>query len=102
LLAGLAAVINLLIQGSNKSIFVVLVVFILTLFLSTFFISFHADASEAIQIIFLMDEHFANRELNADNHVEFNEVIINKMKLRKGFAQKIAQLYNDSNPNSQI
>jgi len=65
LLAGLASVINLIIQGSSKSVFVVLVVFILTLFLSTFFISFHADASESIQIIFLMDEHFANRELNA-------------------------------------
>jgi hypothetical protein len=61
LLAGLAAIINLLIQGSSKSVFVVLVVFILTLFLSTFFISFHADASEAMLIIFLMDEHLAHR-----------------------------------------
>jgi hypothetical protein len=40
---------------------VVLVVFILTLFLSTFFIRFHADASEAMLIIFLMDEHLAHR-----------------------------------------
>lgn len=44
LIAGLTSMINILMQGSNKSIFIVLIVFILTIFLSTFFISFHADA----------------------------------------------------------
>lgn len=54
-LAGLVSTINILLQGKETSLFIALVVFILSLFLSTFFISLHADAAEAIQIIFLLD-----------------------------------------------
>lgn len=55
LLGGIVAVISFFLQGGQPSAFIVLLVFVLTLFLSTFFISIHADAAEAIQIIFLLD-----------------------------------------------
>ena len=45
LLAGLASIVNLFLQGPNKSVFTLLVVFILSLFVSTFFVSFQADVS---------------------------------------------------------
>jgi hypothetical protein len=42
---------------------------VLTLFLSTFFISIHADAAEAIQIIFLLDLELAKKnEKNKSKH----------------------------------
>ena len=65
-LAGLMAIINILLQGGTKSIFIVFVVFVLGLFTCTFFVSFHADATESIQIIFLLDEYFAEKELGGN------------------------------------
>jgi hypothetical protein len=50
---------------------------VLTLFLSTFFISIHADAAEAIQIIFLLDLELAKKnEKNKSKHA------ITTLKLR--------------------
>ena len=49
------AIFALYVKGSI-SIFALLVIMIQTLFISTLFISIHADAAEAIQIIFLADE----------------------------------------------
>ena len=72
LLAGLIAVLNISLQGTRTSVFLVLVVFILGLFIGTFFISLHADATEAIQIIFLMDEYFATKDLPADQRQNLN------------------------------
>ena len=92
LLAGLMAIINLLLQ--NKSIFIVFIVFVLGLFTCTFFISLHADATESIQIIFLLDEYFAEKQLGGSAKKEFNDSVIKKMKFHKPFAAKISQLYN--------
>jgi len=88
------ALINLMMQGSNKSVFIFFMVFALGLFTCTFFISFHADATESIQIIFLLDEYFAEKELGSNTKKEFNDTVIKKMKLHKPFASKISQLYN--------
>jgi hypothetical protein len=80
-----------------------LVVFVLGLFISTFFISFHADATEAIQIVFLMDEHFAAKGLGGIKK-EFNDSIIRRMKLHKDFAAQISKIYYeiDDHRESQI
>jgi hypothetical protein len=59
LLAGLVATVSILLQGKNTSVYIVVVVFLLSLFLTTFFISLHADSAESIQIVFLMDQYFA-------------------------------------------
>ena len=89
------AIINFLLQ--SKSIFIVFIVFVLGLFVCTFFISFHADATESIQIIFLLDEYFAEKEIGGDSaKKEFNDSVIKKMKLHKPFAAKISQLYNSN------
>ena len=55
LILGIMAIFALYVKGSI-SIFALLVIMIQTLFISTLFISIHADAAEAIQIIFLADE----------------------------------------------
>jgi hypothetical protein len=54
LLAGVVGLVNFLLQGKDTSLFVVLVVFILSLFISTLWISLHADATDAIQVTFLL------------------------------------------------
>jgi hypothetical protein len=94
LLAGLISILNISLQGTQTSIFIVLVVFILGLFIATFFISLHADATEAIQIIFLMDEYFATKDMPADQRDHLNDEIIKKMKLNKikTIAPQISQL----------
>jgi hypothetical protein len=69
LLAGIVATISFFLQGSSTSIFIVLLVFLISLFISTFFISLHADAAEAIQIIFLLDYKLAKHgEKNHEKH----------------------------------
>ena len=103
LLAGLMAMINLLLQGPTKSIFILLLVFLLGLFLATFFVSFHADSTESVQIIFLLDEYFAGEEIGQRGNSEgkgvrkeFNDNLIKRMKLQRhrDFAGRIAQVYN--------
>lgn len=64
LIAGIVAIVSFFLQGASTSVFVVLVVFIMALFIATFFISLHADAAESVQIIFLMDEYFATQEMS--------------------------------------
>jgi hypothetical protein len=59
LLAGLVATVSVLFQGKRTSVYIVAVVFLLSLFITTFFISLHADSAESIQIVFLMDQYFA-------------------------------------------
>ena len=61
LLAGLVATVSILLQGKQTSVYIVAVVFMLSLFITTFFISLHADAAESIQIVLLMDQHFASK-----------------------------------------
>lgn len=61
LIAGIVAIVSFFLQGANTSVFVVLVVFLMSLFIGTFFISLHADAAESVQIIFMMDEYFATQ-----------------------------------------
>ncbi len=73
LIAGIVSSINIFQQGSDVSVFIVLVAFIMSLFLSTFFISMHSDAAESIQIMFLMDEHFASKEVPEDQRNQFND-----------------------------
>jgi len=63
LLAGLVATVSIILQGKHTSVYIVVVVFLLSLFLTTFFISLHADSAESIQIVFLMDQYFAMSKL---------------------------------------
>ena len=93
----MASIVNIFLQGSNKSVFTLLVVFLLSLFVSTFFVSFQADVSESIQIIFLMDEYFANQELRSEikndlndsvKKKEFSDPVIKKMRLHNLFEKK--------------
>lgn len=58
LLGGVVGLLNFILQGSERSLFVVLVVFVLGLFISTLWISLHADGTDAIQVTFLLEEKF--------------------------------------------
>ena len=55
LLTGIVAILALYVNG-NISIYALITIMVQTIFVSTLFISLHADATEAIQIIFLTDE----------------------------------------------
>lgn len=65
LIVGVMAILALYIKG-NISIYALLVIMVQTLFIATLFISIHADATEAIQIIFLTDEEFARQRKEDD------------------------------------
>jgi uncharacterized membrane protein YGL010W len=71
LLAGLVAIVSVVLQGSQTSVYIVAVVFLLGLFIATFFISLHADAAESIQIVLLMDQYFASKLLNEEQKRHF-------------------------------
>ena len=47
---------------SNTSIYALLIIIAGSLTFSTFFISFHADLAEAIEIVYLLDQEFIYRE----------------------------------------
>lgn len=55
LLAGIMGIFALYVKG-NISIYALLIIMVNTIFVGTLLISAHADAAEAIQIIFLVDE----------------------------------------------
>ena len=60
LLAGIVTLISLYIKGEIQ-IYTIGVIALLCVFVATFFISLHADASEAIQIMVLCEEEFSKR-----------------------------------------
>lgn len=53
LIAGILAIVSLYINGIGTSFYVMLFVIVQTVFISTLFISLHADAAEALQLILL-------------------------------------------------
>ena len=55
-IAGLVAILSLWLNGEQISQLAIIIVVLLSLFISTFFISIHADAAEATQILFLAEE----------------------------------------------
>ena len=71
LIAGGVAIAGLYLKGSGLSALTILFIILLAIFISTFFISIHADAAEAIQIIFLEDEEFTKRH-NEEQFRKFN------------------------------
>lgn len=62
LIAGGIAIAGLYLKGTGISLYTIGLLIVLGIFISTFFISIHADAAEAIQIIFLEDEQFNKRQ----------------------------------------
>lgn len=60
LLAGIMGIFALYVKG-NISIYALVIVMVQTIFIATLLISIHADAAEAIQIVFLSDEEFSRR-----------------------------------------
>jgi len=62
LIAGGVAIAGLFMKGSGLSTYTIIAIIVLAIFIATFFVSIHADAAEAIQIIFLGDEEFTKRE----------------------------------------
>lgn len=65
LITGIMAIMALYMKG-NISIYALLVIMVQSLFIATLFISVHADATEAIQIIFLTDEEFVHQKKEDD------------------------------------
>ena len=61
LLVGILTIISLYSKG-NISIYAILLIILESLIISTLFISYHADAAEALQIIYLQDQEFINRK----------------------------------------
>ena len=55
-----ASIAALLFKGSIEPYFIIITL-VFGVFISTFFISYHADAAEALQIMFLMSEEFTKR-----------------------------------------
>ena len=53
LIAGFISILGLYLKGTGISLYTIGIIIVLTIFISTFFISLHTDAAEAIQIIFL-------------------------------------------------
>lgn len=51
--AGVVAILSLWLGGEQTSQIAIIIVILFSMFVSTFFISIHADAAEAIQILFL-------------------------------------------------
>ena len=70
----------------NKSIYACLIILIVTLIISTFFISMHADAAEAIQIFYLFDQEFIHR---GENELKHNKEGLNIATTRKEIAEEI-------------
>lgn len=75
----------------NKSIYVFLIIMIGALVISTFFISMHADAAEAIQIIYLLDVEFQYR---GENELKHNKQGLAIATTRKEIAEEIFREYN--------
>ena len=71
LIAGAIGILALYLKGTGISLYAVAFVIAMAIFISTFFISIHADAAEAIQIIFLEDEEFTKRGIE-DVDKKFN------------------------------
>ena len=62
LIAGITAIFGLYLKGLGLSLYAVFLIIMLAIFISTFFISLHADAAEAIQITYLEHEEFVKRQ----------------------------------------
>jgi hypothetical protein len=60
LLIGIMIIFSLYVKGTI-SINALFIIVLITMFISTLFISFHADIAESIQIIFLADEELVKR-----------------------------------------
>ena len=71
LIAGGVAIAGLFMKGSGLSTYTIIAIIVLAIFIATFFVSIHADAAEAIQIIFLEDEEFTKRE-SEETYKKFN------------------------------
>ena len=88
-------IINLLLQGSTTNLPILLTVFVLALFISTFWISLHADASEALQIIVLLDQHFTKISVGEGMNSEDRQgEVFKRMKLRSGLQEELEEDYN--------
>lgn len=75
----------------NKSIYAYLIILVGALVVSTFFISLHADAAEAIQIIYLLDQEFMHR---GEHELKHNKEGLAVATTRKEIAEDIFREYN--------
>ena len=66
------AIFALYVKG-NISIYALLIIMVQSIFIGTLLISTHADATEAIQIIFLVDEEFARRRYQDEHGFDYHE-----------------------------
>ena len=66
LIAGIAGILNLLLQGDMTNLPILTTVFVLSLFVSTFWISLHADACESFQILFMMNWNFTKERAGVE------------------------------------
>ncbi len=66
LITGGISILALYLKGmSSISLFAILAILLITTFICTLFISFHADAADGIQILFLYKEEFDKRKDNS-------------------------------------
>lgn len=61
LISGIVGIIALYLKGTIAP-FAVFIIVVMTIFVCTFFISIHADAAEAILILFLAEEELGKRK----------------------------------------
>lgn len=94
LLSSVVAMVSVGLQGRGTSVYVVGVAFVLGLFLATFLVSLHADATESILVVFLLDEYFATKEAGAWLKEEFNDEVVKHMRLKTPLAGQISKLFN--------
>ena len=82
LVTGIMIILALYLKG-NISIYALLVIMIQTVFISTLFISIHADAAEAIQIIFLADEEFIRQRKEDEKTYDRENLAENLLGFRR-------------------
>lgn len=73
LIAGIASLVGMYISG-NIQLLVIGFILAMSIFISTFFIALHADASEAIQIMFLIEEEFSKRFGTSKKFMDFDSI----------------------------
>lgn len=83
LIVGVVTIIALYSKGTI-SIYAIALIIIETLCVSTFFISYHPDAAEAVEIIYLLEQEFIARDGHQNKHSQEN---LNRASLQRDLGE---------------
>jgi len=80
--------------------YIICAIVVLSIFISTFFISYHADASEGVMLMFLLEEEYQSREEkkaqidmnNEQNKISYIKQLEALYKKNKEFSKDIKDI----------